>query len=93
MYLLFVRASSHFHVAGHTASYSYMRDHIYKIHVLKYSNKKESSLKHTNFKQFKETVWLDPSRTLHEQKLLLQLPLLGRGHSTKQELLGRPDRI
>ena len=43
----------------------------------------KSSLKHTNFNQFKETVWLDP--TLHEQKLLPQLPLLGRGLSTGGE--------
>ena len=43
----------------------------------------KSSLKHTNFNQFKETVWLDP--TLYEQKPLPQLPLLGRGHSTKEE--------
>ena len=43
----------------------------------------KSSLKHTNFNQFKETVWLDP--TLHEQKLLPQLPLLGRGQSTEGE--------
>ena len=43
----------------------------------------KSSLKHTNINQFEETVWLDP--TLHEQKLLSQLLLLGRGLSTGGE--------